>query len=71
MKRDINKLIRQKALQGDTDFFKSVSLTAFNRDSEKVDCGAVTVKDNIAVIDYNLCNGCGKCKEVCKRGVII
>lgn len=46
MKRDINKLIRRKALQGDTDFFKSVSLTAFNRDPEKVDCGTVTVKDS-------------------------
>ena len=46
MKRDINKLIRQKALQGDTDFFKSVSLTAFNSESEKVDCGTVTVKDS-------------------------
>lgn len=45
MKRDINKLIHQKALQGDTDFFRSVSLTAFNSESEKVDCGAVTVKD--------------------------
>ena len=45
MKRDINKLIRRKALQGDTDFFKSVSLTAFNSESEKVDCGTVTVKD--------------------------
>ena len=45
MKRDINKLIHQKALQGDTEFFKSVSLTAFNSEAEKVDCGTVTVKD--------------------------
>lgn len=46
MKRDINKLVRQKALQGDTEFFKSVSLTAFNSESENVDTGTVTVKDS-------------------------
>lgn len=45
MKRDINKLIRQKALQGDESFFKSVSLSAFNSESEKADNGNVTVKD--------------------------
>lgn len=33
--------------------------------------GAIKVKNNLAVIDYSLCNGCGKCKEVCKRKVII
>lgn len=33
--------------------------------------GAIKVVDNCAVIDYSLCNGCGKCKEVCKRGVLI
>lgn len=33
--------------------------------------GAIKVIDNLAVIDYSLCTGCGKCKEVCKRGVII
>lgn len=33
--------------------------------------GAVTVKNNVAVIDYSLCSGCGKCREVCKRGVIL
>lgn len=32
--------------------------------------GAVKVINNIAVIDYSLCSGCGKCREVCKRGVI-
>ena len=46
MRRDIGKLIRQKALQGDTEFFKSVSLTAFSSESKKVDCGTVTVKDS-------------------------
>ena len=33
--------------------------------------GAIKIIDNIAVIDYSLCNGCGKCKEICKRNVII
>ncbi len=33
--------------------------------------GAVKVTDNVAVIDYNLCTGCGKCKTACKRKVII
>lgn len=33
--------------------------------------GAVKVTDNVAVIDRALCTECGKCKTVCKRGVII
>lgn len=33
--------------------------------------GAIKVVDNLAVIDYSLCTSCGKCKEVCKRKVII
>ena len=27
--------------------------------------GAITVKDNLATIDYELCTGCGACAEVC------
>lgn len=49
----------------------AVSCIACRMCEKNCEAGAVTVKDNIAVIDYNLCNGCGKCKEVCKRGVII
>lgn len=32
---------------------------------------AVKIVDNLAVIDYLKCDSCGKCKELCKRGVII
>ncbi len=28
---------------------------------------AIKVENNCAVIDYDKCNGCGKCAEVCKR----
>ena len=27
--------------------------------------GAITVKDNLATIDYSLCTGCGECAKVC------
>lgn len=33
--------------------------------------GAIKVIDNIAVVDNELCTGCLKCKEACKRGVLI
>lgn len=33
--------------------------------------GAIKIVNNLAVIDYSLCDGCGKCREVCKRNVII
>lgn len=33
--------------------------------------GALKIVNNLAVIDYSLCDGCGKCKEVCKRNVIV
>lgn len=32
--------------------------------------GAVTLDNNLAVIDRKLCIGCGKCVEVCPRGII-
>ncbi|MEA2075913.1 MAG: RnfABCDGE type electron transport complex subunit B [Euryarchaeota archaeon] len=32
---------------------------------------AIKVENNLAVIDYELCNGCGACMEACKRGTIV
>ena len=32
--------------------------------------GAVTVKDNLAVIDYTKCTGCGACAEQCPTGCL-
>lgn len=34
-------------------------------------CGAISVTDNLAEIDYSLCINCGKCAEVCPRKIII
>ena len=31
---------------------------------------AIKVENNLAVIDYSICNGCGACVEACKRGTI-
>ncbi len=33
--------------------------------------GAITVTDNLASIDYALCDGCGKCIEVCRAGCLV
>lgn len=33
--------------------------------------GAISVEDNLAVIDYEKCTACGKCAEVCPRGIIV
>lgn len=32
--------------------------------------GAIKVENNLARIDYSLCNGCGKCFETCPRHII-
>lgn len=32
--------------------------------------GAITVQDNVAVIDYEKCTNCGACREACPRKVI-
>lgn len=45
-----------------------IACTLCERNCEK---GAIKIIDNLAVIDYDLCDGCGKCKTVCKRKVII
>lgn len=33
--------------------------------------GAIEVEDNLAVIDYSKCTGCGKCAEKCPRHLIV
>ncbi len=33
--------------------------------------GAVTVKDNLATIDYSICTGCALCSQVCPTGAIV
>ena len=48
-----------------------VSCVACKMCEKACESGAVKVTDNVAVVDYSLCTGCGKCKPVCKRGVII
>lgn len=45
-----------------------IACTMCERACEK---GAIKIINNLAQVDYELCDGCGKCKEVCKRKVII
>ena len=33
-------------------------------------CEAIVIKDNLAVIDYDKCSGCGACAEVCPTGCL-
>ena len=33
--------------------------------------GAITVKDNLAIIDYEKCTGCGTCQSVCPAKCIV
>lgn len=49
----------------------SVSCIACRLCEKQCEEGAISIVDNLAVIDHSLCNGCGKCKAVCKRGVLI
>ena len=32
--------------------------------------GAITMQDNLPVIDYEVCVNCGKCAEACPRHTI-
>lgn len=48
-----------------------VSCIACGMCERACEAGAIKVIDNLAVIDYTLCNGCGKCSEVCPRKVIL
>lgn len=38
---------------------------------KKCEAGAITVKDNLAEIDWEKCTGCGKCAEACPRKIIV
>lgn len=38
--------------------------------AKNCEAGAITVENNVAHIDYEKCTNCGKCKEVCPRGII-
>lgn len=49
----------------------SASCIACSMCEKNCPSGAIKVIDNLAAIDYALCTSCGKCKEVCKRNVII
>lgn len=48
-----------------------VSCIACKMCEKQCEAGALKVIDNLPVIDHSLCDGCGKCKTVCKRGVLI
>lgn len=38
---------------------------------KQCESGAITVTDNLAKIDYEKCNGCGKCAEKCPQKIIV
>lgn len=38
---------------------------------KECESGAITVENNVAIIDYEKCTNCGKCKEVCPRKAIV
>lgn len=48
-----------------------VSCIACGLCEKQCETGALKITDNLPVIDYELCNSCGKCKAACKRKVII
>ena len=39
--------------------------------TKQCETGAITVTDNLAKIDYEKCNGCGKCAEKCPQKIIV
>jgi len=48
-----------------------VSCVACKLCEKACESGAIKVENNLAVVDYSLCTGCGKCVSACKRGVLI
>lgn len=49
----------------------SVGCIACMKCTKVCEVNAITVKDNIAYIDYSKCTRCGKCAEVCPRKIIV
>ncbi len=49
----------------------AVSCIACSMCVKQCEKNAIQIIDNLPVIDQSLCNGCGKCKAVCKRNVLI
>ena len=41
-----------------------------NAACRRITSGAITVKNNCAVIDYSLCTGCGACADACPTGCL-
>lgn len=39
--------------------------------TKQCEAGAITVENNLAKIDYEKCNGCGKCAEKCPQKIIV
>lgn len=46
------------------------SCVGFGDCMAKCDYGAISICDEIAVIDADLCAGCGMCVETCPKGII-
>lgn len=49
----------------------SVSCIACGLCVKQCETGAIQLVDNLPVIDYSICTACGKCKDACKRKVIV
>lgn len=49
----------------------TVSCIACGLCEKQCETGALKIEQNIPVINYEICNGCGKCKSACKRKVIV
>ncbi|MFC1592338.1 RnfABCDGE type electron transport complex subunit B, partial [Thermodesulfobacteriota bacterium] len=60
--RDKGKIVRQNCKIGCIGCGKCVKVCAQD---------AVSIQDNLVLIDYDKCNGCGTCVESCSRNIIV